>query len=67
MVNDVLELVGFLLVLAFCVIVWWPAAVLVAGLGLIAAALARDRSARRPVDGLERRRIAEAERRRAVS
>jgi hypothetical protein len=57
MVNAALELVGFLLVLAFCLVVWWPAALLVGGLGLIATAIANERAeARRPVDELIARR-----------
>lgn len=67
MLNELLEVVGFLLVIAFCIIVWWPAALLVAGLGLIAAAIANERGAR-PVDELElRRQLLELERAKAAS
>lgn len=35
MLNTVLEVAGFLLVVLFCVVVWWPSALLVGGVGLL--------------------------------
>jgi cytochrome c biogenesis protein CcdA len=43
--NDLLELLGALLVVAFFAVVWWPAALLVAGVLLILAAWIRERTA----------------------
>lgn len=59
MANDVLELVGFMFFLAFWAVVWWPAVLLSLAVGLITAAIVRERSAaRRPevVDELRRKR-----------
>lgn len=41
--NELLEVVGAALVVAFCAIMWWPSALLVAGVLLIVAAAVRDR------------------------
>lgn len=43
MTNDRLELLGVVLVIAFFAVVWWPSALLVAGLAAIAVATIRDR------------------------
>jgi hypothetical protein len=43
-VNTLLEIAGFLLIVVFAYVVWAPAALLVAGLGLVAAALAGERA-----------------------
>lgn len=42
MLNDVLEVLGFLLVVAFCLVVWWPSALLVGGVLLIVTATVRS-------------------------
>lgn len=42
MVNDLLELLGFALLVAFGLVVWWPLALLVAGAGLLLWANLRD-------------------------
>jgi hypothetical protein len=39
-VSALLELAGFVLVVAFFAIWWWPSALLVAGVGLLAASMA---------------------------
>lgn len=43
MLPTLLEASGFAFVLVFCVLVWWPSAFLVGGLGLILASRAADR------------------------
>ena len=42
MLNTLLEVAGFGLIIGFCVVVWWPAALLLGGLGLLVAAGVRD-------------------------
>lgn len=46
MVNALLEIAGFSLLVAFALVVWPPAALLVSGVGLIAAAAVKDRGSR---------------------
>ena len=48
MSTDLRELLGFALLVAFAAVVWWPAALLVAGAGLILSAIADERSPKTP-------------------
>lgn len=48
MSSDLRELLGFTLLVAFAVVVWWPAALLVAGVGLILSAVADERAPKPP-------------------
>lgn len=41
-VNDILEILGALLIVAFFAILWWPSALAVAGVMLLVAAFAGD-------------------------
>lgn len=44
MLENLLEIIGFALIVAFCIVVWWPSALLVGGIGLIAASVVGSRS-----------------------
>ncbi len=44
MVNTLLELVGAAFIIVFCLVVWWPSALLIAGLLCLAGAGVRDGS-----------------------
>ena len=44
--HDKLELLGFVLIVAFFALWWWPSALLVAGIGLVVAATLAERAAK---------------------
>lgn len=48
MLNNLLEFAGFVCLVAFAFLLWPPAALLVAGVGLVAAGVAGDFGGRRP-------------------
>lgn len=47
MLYDFLEFAGFVLIVAFCAVVWWPSALLVAGAALVVVANLKSVSARK--------------------